>query len=172
MKIDYRLDHRLVRGLDYYTRTVFEIQPPQEGGQSTILAGGRYDGLLQELGGKAIPGMGFGTGLERLVLNLKRQNVEVQDKPIARVVFVFTSQEALDRALVLAHQLRNEGVSAVLAPSGKSLKAQMRYASVIDATYAAIIGEDELRERTISLKDMSTGNQEQVDEIELLQQLK
>lgn len=172
MKIHYRLDHRLVRGLDYYTRTVFEIQPPEEKGQSTMLAGGRYDGLLQELSGKAIPGMGFGTGLERLILNLKRQNVDIEQKAKKVVVFVYTSQDTLDRALVIAHQLRNSGVSAILAPSEKSLKAQMRYASTVDATYAAIIGQDELQKKTVCLKDMTTGNQEQVDEIKLFQKLK
>ena len=170
--ISYRVDHRLVRGLDYYTRTVFEIQPQEEGSQSTILAGGRYDGLIEELGGRPTPGIGFGTGMERLILNLKRQGVQVQQKPAALVVLTYTAQEALERALGLARLLRREGVSAVLAPSGKSLKAQMRYATAVGATHTVILGEDELRKGNISLKEMGTGDQREVDEATLVQQVK
>ena len=98
MAIPYKEDHRLVRGLDYYTRTVFEIQPLQEGGQSTILGGGRYDALVEQIGGRPTPGIGFATGMERLVLNLKRQEVNVPDEPRPEYLVASIGEGARDAA--------------------------------------------------------------------------
>ncbi len=171
MGLAYRIDHRLVRGLDYYTRTVFEIQPPVEGGQSTILAGGRYDGLAQDIGGRPTPGIGFGTGIERLVLNLKRQEVPVPETTPRPVVVVSMADGASDAAFKLAHDLRSHGVPTLLAPRGKSARAQMRYAGAMDAQYVVILGEDELKEGTASVKDMGTGEQKRVPLAQVAQEL-
>ncbi len=162
--IPYRVNHRLVRGLDYYTRTVFEIQPPDEGAQSTILAGGRYDGLIEELGGRATPGIGFGTGIERLVANLERQGVGARHAspsfPDALVAYMGAA--AKEQALKLASELRQQGLSVLLAPPGKSLKGQLRHADALHARAVLILGEDELASGTVSVKDLGTGEQRRV----------
>lgn len=158
----YTLDHRLVRGLDYYTRTVFEIVPPVEGAQSTLGGGGRYDGLIEQLGGPPTPGVGFACGVERIILNMRRQGVALPSAPRISAVVVFVGDGAKARALKLASDLRVAGLSAVLAPAGKSLKAQLRYAGSLGASYALILGDDELRQGLVTVKAMANGDQRQV----------
>ena len=163
--IPYAMDHRLVRGLDYYTRTVFEVQPQEEGGQSTIAGGGRYDGLIEALGGRPTPGVGFAAGLERIILNLQRQSrpagpVPALAKPQALIAHV--GDEAKTRALALASALRARGKSVIVGAGGKSLKAQLRQAGALQTSYVLILGEDELREGVVTLKDMKGGEQHKV----------
>ena len=162
LDIPFRVEPRLVRGLDYYTRTVFEIQPPEQGAQSTICAGGRYDGLIQELGGNPTPGIGFAAGMERMVFNLKRQEVPVPEEESPRVLIAYLGDQAKVEALSLASQLRNKGIGAVLAPAGKSLRAQMRFANSLGAPYALILGEDEISRGAVVLRDMAKGEQREV----------
>ena len=159
LKIPFQVRHSLVRGLDYYTRTVFEIQPEGvEGAQNTLLAGGRYDGLMERLGGRPTPGIGFGSGLERLIMNLERQGASVpQAKPLDAVV-VSQGESAREEALRLAGRLRGEGLNAVLAPN-RSLRGQMRQATALAARYALILGDDELAKGTVQVKNMATGEQ-------------
>lgn len=160
--IGYHLNPRLVRGLDYYTRTVFEVQPPEEGGQSSIGGGGRYDGLIEELGGRPTPGIGFGTGIERIIINLKRQEVPLPaPKPLDCYV-AYQTAAARTAAYRLASDLRRTGRSAVAASGERSLKAQLRHADALGARYAAIIGERELAEGTVTLKDLQDGQQRTV----------
>ncbi len=162
LEIPFTSDHRLVRGLDYYTHTVFEVVPQAEGAQSTIGGGGRYDGLIEQLGGKPTPAVGFATGVERIILNLKGQGVTApEQKPIAAVVLHLGSG-AKPHAMSLASSLRRSGVTAVLAPGGKSLKAQMRYAESVGAAYALILGDDEVRQGVVAVKKMADGTQRQV----------
>ncbi|MBI4198710.1 MAG: histidine--tRNA ligase [Chloroflexi bacterium] len=165
--IPYTTSHRLVRGLDYYTRTVFEIQPPDEGGQSTLLGGGRYDGLVQELGGPPTPGIGFGSGFERMVLNLKRQEVRVPEVLPRPVVIVHNGPQALEYGLGIAARLRKESLTVIVAPAQRSLRAQMRYASSVNARYAVVVGETEVRQRTGSVRDMDNASQEEAPEADL-----
>ncbi len=160
--VPFTVDHRLVRGLDYYTRTVFEITPPEEGAQATLGGGGRYDGLIEQLNGRPTPGVGFACGMERIILNMKRQGVAVPSEPPVTGVVVHLGSQAKGPALKLASDLRASGVPAVLAPAGKSLKAQMRYAGTLGAPYALILGDDELRDGTVTVKDMAGGQQRQV----------
>jgi histidyl-tRNA synthetase len=162
LDIPFREEHRLVRGLDYYTRTVFEIQPPEQGAQSTICAGGRYDGLIQELDGPPTPGIGFAAGMERMVLNLKRQEVPVPKEDSIKAVVVYLGDTAKEEALSLASGLRREGIGAVLAPAGRSLRAQLRYANSLEAPYALILGEDEMKRGSVVLRDMAKGEQREV----------
>jgi len=156
------IEHRLVRGFDYYTRTVFEIVPPAEGAQSTLVGGGRYDGLIELLGGPPTPGVGFACGIERIILNLRRQGVALPaDRPVTAVV-ASIGDGARAAAIKLASDLRAAGLSAVLAPGGRSLKAQLRYAGAVAAPYVLILGDDELRQGLVTVKRMADGTQRQV----------
>lgn len=172
LELPFNLNHRLVRGLDYYTRTVFEIQPQEEGAQSTLGGGGRYDGLIEELGGPPTPGVGFATGIERIVLNLRRQGVEVPSQPAPTVFVAHLGKEAKAEALKLASQLRSVGVGVVISAGGKSLKAQLRQANALGATQAIIIGEDEVRRGTVVLRDMGRGEQRSLTEKALVELLR
>ena len=160
MGITYKIDHRLVRGLDYYTRTVFEIQPPQEGGQSTICGGGRYDGLIEQLSGRPTPGIGFATGMERIALNLKRQEVDVPDEPSPRYLVASAGEGTRDAAVRIVSQMRQAGVGAILSSGSRSLRGQLRQANAQGVDYVVIMGEDEVRQEQVSLRDMVRGGQE------------
>ncbi|OGO50827.1 MAG: histidine--tRNA ligase [Chloroflexi bacterium RBG_16_68_14] len=166
LEIEYELDPHLVRGLDYYTRTVFEFLPPEEGAQSTVGGGGRYDGLIELLGGRPTPGIGFGNGIERTILNLKRQKALVPEVEAPRVYVAHASSEARVAALRLARRLRDGGVAAVLG-GGRSLKAQLRHADALGARYVAILGEQELAKGEVTLRDMRDGQQHSVAEGEV-----
>lgn len=156
----YQVDHRLVRGLDYYNRTVFEFEPKDAGGQGTLLAGGRYDPLIEILGGPATPGIGFGSGIERIVLELKAQEIAVPptDQLDAVIVSVGAARSAASR---LATELRSMQVATVLAPA-RSFKAQMRYANQVGAAHVVILGERELESGRAAVKPMQ-GDSPQVE---------
>jgi histidyl-tRNA synthetase len=155
--ISYNLNPRLVRGLDYYTRTVFEIEPREAGGQSSLGGGGRYDGLIEQLGGKPTPGIGFGTGIERIIINLKRQEVPLPDQPALEVYVAYQTPAARSVAFKLASDLRRAGVSSVVASGERSLKSQLRHADHLGAHRVAILGERELADNTVTLKDLREG---------------
>ena len=171
LEIAYTLDPRLVRGLDYYTRTVFEFQPAEEGAQSAVGGGGRYDGLIELLGGRATPGIGFGSGIERIILNLKRQEAPVPDLEGPRVYVAHASEAGRTAALRLAHRLRDGGVGAVVGGGGRSLKSQLRHADALGARYAAILGERELAQGEVTLRDLRDGQQRSVAEEDVTRQV-
>jgi len=156
------LNPRLVRGLDYYTRAVFEITPPEEGAQSTIGGGGRYDGLIELLGGRPTPGIGFGTGIERIILNLKRQGITLPQRQTPRVYVAVQTPGARVAAFRLASELRRAGVATLLAAGERSLKAQMRAADAHRAAYVAILGDRELKDGSVTLKHLADGSQETI----------
>jgi len=162
LKLPYNIDHRLVRGFDYYTRTVFEIQPPIEGAMSTIMGGGRYDGLINQLGGNPTPAMGFGSGIERIILNLERQNIKIPANEKIQTVVAYIGEASKDNAITIASELRQKGNSVITAPANRSLKSQMRYASSLSSTYVIIIGDQELKNRTVVLRDMISGHQKEI----------
>lgn len=167
-KIPLRRNPRLVRGFDYYTKTVFEITHAALGAQSTLVAGGRYDGLIEELGGPPTPGVGFGSGIERVLLVLETQGVEL---PIARLrpVFVATTGGAAREAgLALLYRLRDAGVPADTDYLGRSLKAQLKHAGRLNARYVVILGEDELASGAATLRDMDAASQEAVPMAEVV----
>ena len=161
LNIAYREDHRLVRGLDYYTRTVFEIHPRLEGAQSAICAGGRYDGLIEQLGGSKTPGIGFAAGIERMILNLNQQGIACPPDSFELIVMSYRGNAARSAAFQLAARLRTTGKAVVLAPD-RSLKAQMRYASNMNASYVVIIGDLELEKGVATVRNMATGEQLEV----------
>jgi len=160
--IPFIINHRLVRGLDYYTRTVFEVQPQEEAGQSTIGGGGRYDGLIEELGGKPAPGIGFATGMERIILNLKKQGISIPTPTVLPAFIAYLGESAREEALKITAVLRQGGISAVMSTGGKSLKAQLRQANALGALYVVIIGEDEVKAGTVTLRHMADARQESI----------
>ena len=162
LEIPFQINHRLVRGLDYYTRTVFEIQPEIEGGQSTIGGGGRYDGLIEQLGGKPTPGIGFATGIERIILNIKRQGTNVPVPEQIQAYIAYMGEPAKEQAFKLAAELRRAGLSVISSTGSKSFKAQLRQANNSGAPYTIIIGEDEVKAGTVTLRRMADATQESV----------
>lgn len=167
LEIPFGLNHRLVRGLDYYTRTVFEIQPEKGGAQSTICGGGRYDDLIEELGGKPTPAIGFAIGMERIILNLEAQSVPIPPLPGPRVFIAHQGEKARNESVRLASLLRQEGTGIIMATGNRSLKAQLRQANNLGAHFAVIIGEEELKGGSASLRDMTTAEQKTVKMNEL-----
>ena len=171
--LDFDVDHRLVRGLDYYTKTVFEVQPlGAKGAQSTIGGGGRYDNLIEELGGKPTAAVGFGTGFERMNLNLQNQEVEISSLSRPATFVAFLGEEAKAKALEYVTRIRREGLDAILASGNRSLKAQMRQANAIGTDHTIIIGEDELRDGMVILRDMSGGEQQKLSFDEVMGKLR
>ena len=162
LDLPFTINHRLVRGLDYYTRTVFEIQPEAEGAQSTLGGGGRFDDLIEELGGKPTPAIGFATGIERIILNLKKQDISIPPLPSPQVFLAHIGEEAKDEATKLAARLRQAGIGVIEALGNKSLKAQLRQANKLGFEHAVIIGEQEIKDGTVILRDMTTSVQKTI----------
>jgi len=160
--ISFVHDHTLVRGLDYYTRTTFEFQSPVLGAQSGVGGGGRYDHLVEAIGGPYVPGVGFGTGLERIVLALTRSEVEAPPSPLPDAYLVAIAPEARDEVFTLAHEIRERGGAVDLDYAGRSPKGQMKQAGRSGARYALIVGDQELAERTVTVRDLVSGEERSV----------
>ncbi|MGQ9729546.1 MAG: histidine--tRNA ligase, partial [Candidatus Fervidibacter sp.] len=167
LNIPYELNGRLVRGLDYYTRTVFEFVHPKLGAQSTVLGGGRYDGLISELGGEPTPGIGFGCGIERVLL-VRQANSQAKPTEATIDAFLAVAHESAENlALKLLYELRRAGIRADRDYFPRSLKAQMRYAGKLGALFVLILGDEELRENAVTVRDMRKSQQwrEPVDKV-------
>jgi histidyl-tRNA synthetase len=170
--IPFSINPRLVRGLDYYTRSVWEVWPPVVGSQSTIGGGGRYDGLAEQLGGRPTPGVGFATGIERIILEMKDQQVPVPPLATPCAFFVYQSEGAKQVAFQLVEMLRAHGIAADLSFGDRKLGKQLSAADRAGAHYALILGEDELAGDSVSVKDLrSGGEQRRVARSELVQLL-
>jgi histidyl-tRNA synthetase len=154
----YTLNHRLVRGLDYYTKTVFETWAEGIGAQAAVCGGGRYDGLAELLEGPATPAVGFAAGMERAVMVMKAQGVPVPRLPQPPVYLAYLGEAGRTHAVKLLDEVRKAGIGAQIAMGG-SLRAQLRHANKRDARFALIIGEDELRRGEVTLRDMAGGEQ-------------
>jgi len=159
LQLPYQLDHRLVRGLDYYGRTVFEVQPPEEGAQSTMGGGGRYDDLMEELGGRPTPAVGFATGIERIILGLTNAQLPAPPIPQPKIFVAYAGDENRDQALSLLYELRRAGIAVMGAPAGKSLKAQLRQADALGMAQALILGEEEIRSQSVVLRNLASREQ-------------
>ena len=170
--VKFSLDPRLVRGLDYYTKTAFEIKYPPLGAQSAVAGGGRYDGLIEEMGGNPTPAVGFATGLERVLLALEKQGLLPDKNRSVDVYVVALGEQAQTEAFKLVMDLRDAGYSAAVDYAGRSMKAQMKQANKYNAKYAAIMGEDELAENAVVLRDMAGSEQEKIPVAELINRLK
>ncbi|NLL46808.1 MAG: histidine--tRNA ligase [Clostridiales bacterium] len=158
MGIDFTIDPEIVRGLDYYTRTVFEFVSTDIGAQSAICGGGRYDGLIETLGGQPTPGLGFASGLERMMMVMDAQGIEFPKPEGCRIFLAALGGAAEVPVQKLVYDLRKLGVKAERDTTGRGLKAQMKYADRLGAAYSAVIVDNELSEGRARIKDMSTGS--------------
>ena len=159
MGIDFEINPRIVRGLDYYTRTVFEFIAEGIGAQSTVCGGGRYDGLLEELSGKSVPALGFGMGLERLIMTMEQQNCEFMEAKTCDLYIASMGDDAADKAMALAMELRDEGYFVEYDLMGRGIKPQMKYGDKIGAKFVLVIGSSELETGCARLKNMASGEQ-------------
>lgn len=162
LDIPYTIRPRLVRGLDYYTRTVFEVVSSLVGAQDSLGGGGRYDNLVEELGGEPMPAAGFASGMERILIAMEREKVEIENPRPLDLVIAVLGEQATITGMQLAGRLREKGISCHIDMMGRTLKAQMRQADKIGARKVLIIGEDELVTGKAQLKDLATGKQEEV----------
>ena len=160
--VGFKHDPRLVRGLDYYTKTAFEIKYPPLGAQSAVAGGGRYDGLIEEMGGNHTPAVGFATGLERLLLALENQNLLPDKNRSVDAYVVALGEKAQAEAFKLVMDLRDAGLSAAIDYAGRSMKAQMKQANKLNAKYAVILGDDEIAEGAALIRSMADSSQEKV----------
>ena len=163
LKLPYQMNPFLVRGLDYYTRTVFEVVAEGLGAQNVIAGGGRYDGLVEQLGGKPTPALGFGCGVDRIIEAMEAQEVNFPDPPGIDVYLASVGEESISRILEVSHLLRRKDISAEIGLEGRSLKSQMRAANKLEAKYVIIMGDDEIEKGVVTLRDMRDGQQETVD---------
>jgi histidyl-tRNA synthetase len=170
-KIIFHEDHRLVRGLDYYTKTAFEIISGGLGAQNAIGGGGRYDDLAEELGGKPTPAVGFAAGIERMIIAIDQQKVEWPVEKRLDIFVAKVNEKNKDTAFRLLQKIRNTGLSADMDYSGGSLKSQMRIANKIRARYTIIVGEEELSKNMVILRNMQTKEQKEVQIDNLIDEL-
>lgn len=162
MEIKYTVNPTIVRGLDYYTRTVFEFVSGDIGAQSTVCGGGRYDGLMQQMGAPATPSLGFAMGIERLLLVLANQGKDVGEKQGCDIYVAPLGEAAVIKAAAICSSLRKFGFSAQTDICGRGLKAQMRYANKIGARYSVVLGDSELETGIVRLKDMALGEEKEI----------
>ena len=170
LEIPYKTNPLLVRGLDYYTQTTFEISSKKIGAQDALLGGGRYDGLIKSLGGKDVPAVGFAAGMERILIateGRKRTN-----KQLACIYIVCTDLSALGHLQQIAKNLRELGIKVIFETLRRSMKAQMREANKRNADYAIIVGEQEAIDKTAQLKNLSQGNQDTINQGEIISHFK
>ena len=168
--IAHECDNKLVRGLDYYSRTTFEITSPDVGAQKALCGGGRYDELIEQLGGKPTPAVGFAAGIERIMLALSEKQAQAMEKMM--VYFVTASESAVGSLFRLANELRQSGIPTFSDTLRRSVKAQMREANRLAATHAVIVGDEEIADNSAKVKDLATGEQIDVSMSNLVSHLK
>jgi len=168
----YTVDPRIVRGLDYYTKTAFEIVTDTIGAQGTVCGGGRYDGLVEQIGGSGSPGVGFGMGIERLLLVLEKAGIELPTPPSMELFIIGLGDAGIKESIKLIHKLRDNNVKCDKDYTGRSLKAQMKYANKMNAKYITVIGENEISNNKIKVKNMENGNEEEIQLNQLLEYMK
>lgn len=172
MGINYVVDPKIVRGLDYYTKTAFEIISEDIGAQSTVCGGGRYDGLVEELGGPKTPGIGFGMGIERLLLTLENNNIEIPKREGLDIFIVTIGEKAENESFSIIKSLRENDISCDKDHIGRSVKAQFKYSDKADAKYTIVLGDEEIEKDIVKLKNMATSEQTEIKLSEIMTQLK
>ena len=165
--IHYVINPKIVRGLDYYTKTVFEFVTTSLGSQGTVCGGGRYDGLVEELGGQPTPSLGFGLGIERLLALMDEQKIEIEEPETCDLYIASIGEKAKVKSFNMVSQIRQSSLYAECDIVGRSLRAQMKYADKIGAKYTAVIGDDEINNDKIVVKNMSSGKQKEIEIIDL-----
>ena len=161
--IEYKVNPKIVRGLDYYTKTVFEFISSEIGAQGTVCAGGRYDGLIEQLGGKPTAALGFGMGIERILLLMNKQECDFLEAKKCDIYFATMGEAALEKAMLLSRELRDFGYYAEFDLMDRGLKAQMKYANKIGAAFTVVIGDDELTNGKGKVKEMETGKETELN---------
>ncbi|NOZ63745.1 MAG: histidine--tRNA ligase [Caldiserica bacterium] len=168
LQVPYHLHPHLVRGLDYYTGITFEFQHNLLGAQNTILAGGRYDNLVEEIGGTYTPACGFALGLERILMAIKAEGKKISDGNEVQAFVCYVSEREFLPAFHLTQELREKGIASDLDYSGKNLKHQLKSANRVEAKYSLILGEDEIKKGKVLLKNMDTGEQKLLSKEEVI----
>ena len=171
MEINFKVNPKIVRGLDYYTRTVFEFVSGDIGAQSTVCGGGRYDGLIGQMGGPNTPSLGFAMGIERLMMVLSAQNAEMPETPTCDLFIATLGDNAGFKASALCQLLRDEGYKAQTDICGRGLKAQMKYADKIGAKFTLVLGDNEVESGKATLKNMSNSETQEIDLSEIVEEL-
>ena len=171
MGIEYVVNPRIVRGLDYYTKTAFEFVSNSIGAQGTVCGGGRYDNLCEELGGPPIPGVGFGLGIERLLMLMDANGVEIPEPSPVEVFIVTMGDKAKAEGLGLIHTLHREGISAQMDTLARNVKGQFKYAARLNARYTIVIGDEEIEKGVVQFKDMEQHEQREIPFGEILKEL-
>lgn len=171
MEIEYIVDPGIVRGLDYYTKTAFEFVSNKIGAQGTVCGGGRYDHLIELIGGPPIPGVGFGLGIERLLLVMDAEGFEIPQPDNLDVFIAVMGERAKLFGLKLMRDLRNQGVKAEMDSLGRNIKGQFKYADRLDSKYTIVIGDNELDQNMVSIKNMKTSEQKQVPLQDILKEI-
>ena len=169
--IKFKIDPKLVRGLDYYTKTAFEIRYSPLGAQSAVAGGGRYDGLVEELGGDSTPAVGFAAGIERIILALEQQDLLLEKLPSIDCFIIALGDLAQIPAFKLLMDLRRAKKSVAMDFAGRSMKAQMKQASKSGAKFAVILGEDEIRSNMVTFKNLETSDQELIPVEKILERI-
>ena len=167
MDIPFEINHKLVRGLDYYTKTVFEFNSLTLGAQDALLGGGRYDGLVKTLGGKQTPGIGFAAGMERFLIAMDESENEF-NRSTPDIYFVCLDEKGLSNSLRISDQLRKNGFKVVTDPLRRSMKSQLRDANKLGVKFALILGETEIKDKTIAFKDLGKGIQKTILQSEVI----
>lgn len=160
--IAFKVNPRIVRGLDYYTKTVFEFISESIGAQGTVCGGGRYDGLIEELGGQKTPSLGFGLGIERLMLLMEAQGCEFPKESMPDLFIAALGEKAQLKAVEIANDMREEGFTCLYDVNGRSLRAQMKYANKLGAKYTIVLGDDEVESGIAKLKNMESGEETEI----------
>ena len=161
--IEYTVNPSIVRGLDYYTNTVFEFISNDLGAQSTVCGGGRYNGLVSEMGGQPMPALGFGLGMERLMMIMGAQKIEMPKPETCDIYVAALGDAAMLEAFKLTHSLQQYSIAAVCDVNDRGLKAQMKYADKIGAKFTIVLGDNELETKTAMMKNMKTGEKSKID---------
>ena len=169
--IIYTVDPRIVRGLDYYTKTAFEFVTTKIGAQGTICGGGRYDHLVEEIGGPSIPGVGFGLGKERLLLLMEQNDIVIEDTNVPDISISYIGDNARLYAIGLAHEFRENGVAVSIDTLNRNLKGQMKYANKLAARYSVVIGDDEIKKGVVTLKNMVSGEQKEINASDITKEI-
>lgn len=161
--VPYQVDPKIVRGLDYYTKTAFEVEHSDLGEQAVIAGGGRYDDLVEQLEGPKTPGVGFAIGIERVIEALKRENVEVESESEIDVYVAFQGEKGEMAAITLSKELRKKGINTFLNMSKRNLSGQFKHANRLNAKYVVVIGEEEISRDIVTIKNMKSGEQTQIE---------
>ncbi len=161
--VPYQVDPKIVRGLDYYTKTAFEVEHSDLGEQAVIAGGGRYDDLVEQLEGPKTPGVGFAIGIERVIEALKRENVEVESESKIDVYIAFQGEKGEMAAVALTKELRNKGINTFLNISKRNLSGQFKHANRLNAKYVVVLGDEEISRDIVTIKNMKSGEQTQIE---------